>query len=219
MMVQQPVNLFAISTDITSFSIWEEGLRVLLIPEEDGKWRLPGGYIAMDEDLDGCARRHLYNQTGLKNIYLEQLYTFSCPDRDSQQPTVSVAHFALVSPESLKCCARCYNNRLLGWFSVHNLPLLVLHQTDVIAMAYKRLAAKLNYSTIALQLMPKQFTLGALQSVYETILNASLDKRNFRKRMLAMDCIEPTSGMLRQGKHRPARLYRVKAPGKVEFTR
>jgi 8-oxo-dGTP diphosphatase len=218
-MVQQPGNLFAISTDITPFSIWEEGLRVLLAPEENEKWKLPGGYIAANEELDTCARRHLYDQTGLKDIYLEQLYTFGCPDRNPQQPTVAVTYFALVPPESLQSCAQRHGNRLLGWFSVHNLPLLILDQSHVIAMAYKRLAAKLSYSTIALQLMPKQFTLRALQSVYETILEASLDKRNFRKRMLAMNCIEATSGMLRQGKHRPARLYRVKTPGKVEFIR
>lgn len=218
-MVQLPGNLYAISTDITSFSVWKEGLQVLLVSEGDNKWRLPGGYVAVGEDLDSCARRHLYIQTGLKNIYLEQLYTFNCLDRDSQPSAVSVAYFALVPPESVKRCTQCFNNRLLDWFSIHDLPLLIHHQTDVVAMAYKRLAAKLNYSTIALQLMPKQFTLRALQSVYETILDASLDKRNFRKRMLAMDCIEATSGMLRQGKHRPARLYRVKMPGKVEFIR
>jgi 8-oxo-dGTP diphosphatase len=219
-MVRQLDNLFAISTDITPFSIWKEGLRVLLVPEEDGKWKLPGGsYIATHEDLDSCVRRHLYNQTGLKDVYLEQLYTFACPDGDPQQPNVSVTYFALVSPENLKHCAQCPDNHLLRWFSINDLPLLILNQTDVIAMAYKRLAAKLSYSTIALQLMPEQFTLRALQSVYETILEASLDKRNFRKRMLAMNCIEATSGMLRQGKHRPARLYRVKTPGKVEFIR
>jgi 8-oxo-dGTP diphosphatase len=189
------------------------------VPQENETWKLPGGYIAANEDLDTCARRHLYDQTGLKDIYLEQLYTFGCPHRAPQQPTISVTYFALVPPESLKRCAQCPDNRLLRWFSIHNLPLLLLHQADVIAMAYKRLAAKLNYSTIALQLMPKQFTLRALQSVYETILEASLDKRNFRKRMLAMNCIEATNGTLRQGKHRPARLYRVKTPGKVEFIR
>jgi 8-oxo-dGTP diphosphatase len=218
-MVQQLGKLFAISTDIIPFSIWEEGLKVFLVPEENEMWKLPGGYMATNNDLDICARHHLYNQTGLKNIYLEQLYTFACPNRDAQQPTVSVTYFALVSPESLKRCDQYHHNHLLRWFSIHKLPLLILDQTSVIAMAYKRLASKLSYSTIALQLMPEQFTLGALQSVYETILEASLDKRNFRKRILAMDCIEATSGMLRQGKHRPARLYRVKTPGKVEFVR
>lgn len=209
--------LFAISTDIAPFTILNERLQVLLVYQGDEQWRLPGGYAGADEDLDTSARRHLSKQTGLRNIYLEQLYTFGDPDRDPQQRSICVAYFALVPPESLAPGASFQSTHKLVWFPEDNLPLLILDHADVIAAAHKRLAAKLTYSTIALQLMPQHFTLGALQAVYETILQAPLDKRNFRKRMLAMDCIAATNRTLRQGKHRPARLYQVKEPGKVEI--
>lgn len=208
---------FAISTDIVPFSILDERLQVLLLNHENEQWRLPGGYAGAEEDLDTSALRHLYTQTRLNNIYLEQLYTFGCPNRDPRQRTVCVAYFALVPPESLDLSASSQTNSKLSWFPKDNLPSMVLDHSDVIKVAHKRLAAKLTYSTIALQLMPQHFTLGALQTVYETILEAPLDKRNFRKRMLAINCIAPTTQTLRQGKHRPARLYQVKEPGKVEI--
>lgn len=206
----------AVCTDVVLFSIRHERLEVLLIRQQDDLWSLPGGSMTADEDLNVSALRHLEERTGVKGVYLEQLYTFSCPDRVPGRRVVSVAYYALVPWEGLPVLAE---DRELEWFAVKDLPLLILDHGEMVALAHQRLAAKLDYSTIALQFMPDRFTLSALQTVYETILGEVLDKRNFRKRVLALDCIEDTGQVSREGHHRPARLYRVKAPGKVDIIR
>lgn len=206
----------AVCTDVVLFSIRQERLEVLLLSQQGGPWSLPGGSMTADEDLNVSARRHLEELTGVSGVYLEQLYTFSCPDRVPGRRVVSVAYYALASRESLPVPA---GDGGLQWFPVKGLPPLILDHGEMIAMAHQRLAAKLDYSTIALQFMPERFTLSALQTVYETILDEALDKRNFRKRVLALDCIEDTGQVSREGHHRPARLYRVKTPGKVNIIR
>ena len=107
----------------------------------------------------------------------------------------------------------------VAWIEVGRLPPLAFDHTEIVAMAHQRLTAKLNYSTIALQFMPENFTLSELQQVYESILGERLDKRNFRKRLMALDCIKDTGNSRLNGNHRPARLYTVKLPGTVEFTK
>ncbi len=211
-----PINFFTISTDVVLFSIRNERLEVLLVKRQGEIWKLPGGSLAFNEDLDASALRHLQEQAGLRGVYLEQLYTFGQPDRTPKNRIISVAYYALVPLQQLCLCGSSTDEKPC-WFTMDNtLPASPDH-SEIIAMAHRRLAAKLSYSTIALQFMPKRFTLSALQSVYEIILGETLDKRNFRKRVLSMGCIETTGEFSREGNHRPARLYRVKNPGKVEF--
>ena len=210
-------NTLTISTDVVLFSIRTERLEVLLVALDNSCWRLPGGGMAADDDLDSSALYHLEQQTGVRGVYLEQLYTFGRPERHPTQRLVSVAYYALAPNEQLRLCKRQGDG--LDWFAITWLPPLALDHAAIIALAHKRLAAKLAYSTIALQFMPEHFTLSALQSVYETILGAALDKRNFRKRVLAIGCLEATSELDRNGQHRPARLYRARTPGKVEFVK
>ena len=105
----------------------------------------------------------------------------------------------------------------MAWSALAALPDLLQDHAGIVALAHRRLASKLAYSTIALQLMPELFTLTELQAVNETILGEILDKRNFRKRVLALDCIEATGETARRGGHRPAQLYRAKRPGQVDF--
>jgi len=207
--------LIAVATEVVLFSIRRERLDVLLVAR-DGARGLPGGYAAIHEGLDASARRHLEEQTGIRGVYLEQLYTFGRPDRDPRQRVVSVAYYALVPANRLNRQPTA-DSLSADWAPVHALPSLVLDHGDVVRMAHRRLASKLAYSTIALQFMPERFTLSALQKVYETILGEPLDKRNFRKRILAQNGIEATSELFREGNHRPARLYRVKQPGTVQF--
>jgi 8-oxo-dGTP diphosphatase len=206
----------AISTDVVLFSIHNERLEVLLIPQQDGYWSLPGGHLAADEDLDSSVLRHLREQTGMVGVYLEQLYTFGRCDRNPWQRMVSVAYYALVSPHKLQLCHSAQEAKL-QWFATDKLPRLVLDHDQIITLAQRRLAAKLAYSTIALQFLPERFTLSDLQRVYETILDEVLDKRNFRKRVLTMDCIEATGELSRLGNHRPAKLYRAKRLDKIEI--
>lgn len=207
---------FFISTDVVLFSIRNERLEVLLVAQTDDLWSLPGGHTALTEDLEASALRHLQVQTGIQNVYLEQLYTFGRPNRDPQQRVVSVAYYALVPSRQLQLRPLAQDEEL-SWFSVRGLPSLALDHDEVVTLANRRLAAKLTYSTIALQFLPELFALSDLQRVYETILGEPLDKRNFRKRILAMDYVEATGELSRQGKHRPARLYRAKHPGKINI--
>lgn len=205
-----------LTTDVAPFAICGERLAVLLA-RRSADWTLPGGPLRPGEDLDAAARRHLAEQTGLREVYLEQLYTFGQPDRSTGHRTVTVAYYALVPAGGHPTEAAPTVGAAPGWATVDALPALAPDQAEIVALAHRRLAAKLAYSTIALQLMPERFTLSELQAVHATILGEPLDKRNFRKRVLALDCIEATGEMARRGGHRPARLYRAKRPGQVDF--
>ncbi len=210
----------AVTTDVVIFTIRAQELEVLLIRRGSepfkGSWALPGGFAGIDEDLAACAERELEEETGVSGVYLEQLYTFGAPDRDPRERVISVAYYALVPPDLISIRAAS-DAREVAWFQVNRLPPLAFDHDIIVAMAHKRLSAKLNYSTIALQFLPEKFTLSELQQVYESILNEKLDKRNFRKRVLALDCIRDTGESRRNGNHRPARLYAVKSRGTVEF--
>lgn len=210
----------AVSTDIVIFTIQDEKLKVLLIrraaePFKD-KWALPGGFVRIDEDLERGAVRELQEETGVAGVYLEQLYTFGRPDRDPRERVITVAYYALVPIDSLHLHAAS-DAKQVQWFSCQRLPALAFDHKQIIAMARQRLASKLDYSTIALQFMPEKFTLSELQKVYEIILGEKLDKRNFRKRILALKCIKDTGQERRNGSHRPARLYTLTSPRTVEF--
>lgn len=210
----------AVTTDIVIFTIQAEELKVLLIQRAgdpyQGKWALPGGFIEIDEDLEHAAARELEEETGVTGVYLEQLYTFGRPNRDPRERVITVAYYALVPIDRLHIRAAS-DAKQVDWFPCHHLPELAFDHKHIIDMAHQRLASKLDYSTIALQFMPEKFTLGELQKVYEIILNEDLDKRNFRKRVQSFKCIESTGEERRNGNHRPARLYKLTAPGTVEF--
>lgn len=208
----------AVTTNVVIFTIRSGLLRLLLVKRARdpfrGYWALPGGFISLDEDLEQSAARTLERETGIRGVYLEQLYTFGRPDRDPRERVITVAYYALVPAHRVEVREA---DDTVGWFALDALPPLALDHADIVGLAMQRLAAKLDYSTIAFQFMPDHFTLGELQSVYETILRAQLDKRNFRKRILALDRIEETGGERRNGSHRPAKLYRVKNPDRVEI--
>lgn len=210
----------AVSTDIVIFTIQEQELKVLLIrrlsePFQNG-WALPGGFVEIDEDLDQAALRELQEETGISGVYLEQLYTFGKPDRDPRERVITISYYSLVPIDRLTVGAAS-DARELGWYDIEALPELAFDHKQIIAKAKQRLTAKLDYSTIALQFMPGKFTLSELQRVYEIIHGESLDKRNFRKRVMAFGCIDDTGEVRRNGSHRPARLYTLKSPGQVEF--
>jgi 8-oxo-dGTP diphosphatase len=210
----------AVTTDVVLFTIQDERLEVLLIRRGSepfkGRWALPGGFVDIDEDLLACAKRELEEETGVTGIYLEQLYTFGTPDRDPRERVISVTYYALVPRERLTIRAAS-DAEAVAWFPFQQLPPLAFDHDQIVALAHERLAGKLEYSTIALQFMPERFTLTQLQSVYEVVLGQRLDKRNFRRRILALNCIGECGEWLRQVNHRPAKLYRVKSPGTVEF--
>ena len=198
-----------VAVDVVIFSIDAGELKTLLVQVREGpyagRWAFPGGLVHMDESLDDAARRELSAKTGLGGIYLEQLRTFGDPGRDPQARVVSTAYFALVPGTDMLGQSDKYAD--VAWFSVRRLPPLAYDHDAVAGAALERLRAKLAYTNLVYGLLPAEFTLGELQEIYEIILGRRLDRRNFRKKILA-------SGLLRQlrrqrrGAHRPAALYR-----------
>ena len=146
----------------------------------------------------------LERETGVTDLYLEQLFTASSLDASS--PSVAVAYIALVEPSAVRL--REEEAWLPAWYAVDELPELAFHNKAVIAQAVARVGAKLDYTNIAYGLLPEQFTFRQLHETYEAILTRPLDRRNFRKRMLSIGIIEPTGDTRREGAHRPAKLYR-----------
>ena len=209
-----------LTTNIVIFTLRDEQLKLLLIrrrtPPFQGCWSLPGGVVGTDEDVEANAMRKLEDSTGLSGIYLEQLYTFSAPERDPRERVISVAYYALVASKRLHLRTD-EDSEGVGWYSLNELPELAFDHAQMVDTAHQRLAAKLDYSTIAFQFMPELFTLSDLQNVFQIILNRDLDKRNFRKRMRAMEQIRQTSQVQKSGSHRPARLYRVNNPHEVRI--
>lgn len=210
----------AVTTDIVIFTVRDNQLKLLLIMRKgepfQGKWALPGGFVQMDEDLETSARRELAEETGVSGVYLEQLYTFGAVNRDPRERVITVAYYALIASDKTVLQAAT-DAEAVGWFSMDDLPKLAFDHQQIVDKAHERLVAKLDYSTIAFQFLPEEFTLSQLQDVYEIILREEMDRRNFRKWALALDQIEETGEMRCDGPHRPAKLYHVINPGKVEI--
>lgn len=210
----------AVTTDIVIFTIRQDELKILLIkralPPHRNQWALPGGFIKLEESLEEGAKRELQEETGVTGVYLEQLYTFGRPDRDPRERVITVAYLALIPANEPEIKAAT-DAEDVSWFGLKELPDLAFDHKRILKMAHERLVAKLDYSTIAFQFMPKDFTLSELQQVYEVILREPIDKRNFRKRILSLNLIKETGKARKAGAHRPAKLYRVKNPNRIDF--
>jgi len=210
----------AVTADIVVFTIRDDQLELLLIRRAQapykGKWALPGGFVDIDEGLDEAASRELKEETGVSDVYLEQLYTFGKPKRDPRERVITVAYYALIPSDKMQLQAAT-DAEAVGWFGMNELPKLAFDHADIVSMAHQRLASKLDYSTLAFQFLPESFTLHELQNIYEIICQEELDKRNFRKWVLGLGQIEETGGKRTGGAHRPAKLYKMKFPDKVEI--
>ena len=201
----------ALTVDCVVFGVDEEDLKVMLIqrdlPPFEGKWALPGGFVHVDETLDEAARRELEEETALHKVFLEQLFTFGEVHRDPRERVVSVAYYALVKLSDHRVHAAT-DARDAAWFGVHDVPSLAFDHPDILQMALERLRGKLRYQPVGFELLPKKFTLSQLQHLYELVLERDLDKRNFRKRVLAMDLLIETDEVEQDVAHRAARLFR-----------
>jgi 8-oxo-dGTP diphosphatase len=194
---------------VVIFTVEAERLQVLLIkrsaqPHRDS-WSLPGGRLNEGESLAEAATRRLETETGVTDVFLEQLYTFSDLD---DAGSVAVAYWALVDKGSVRLARR--DEWQPAWHSADSLPGLAFHNADVVAYARGRLRNKLAYSNVTYSLLPEEFSLSQLQRTYEAILSRALDKRNFRKRILSLGILEPTGKQAGEGRHRPAQLYRFR---------
>jgi 8-oxo-dGTP diphosphatase len=196
-----------IAVIVVIFTVQDGELRVLLIHRSGepciGRWALPGGSLAESESLADAASRKLLEETGVRDVFLEQLYTFDGLDGESN--SAAVAYFALVDPRLVRL--RLEPVWEPAWFPVGELPELAFNNQNVIDYSVERLRNKLEYTNVAYSLMPATFTLSDLQAVYESIFGRAFDKRNFRRRMLSQEIIRPTGRVVARGAHRPAELY------------
>lgn len=186
-------------------------LRVLLIRRRHwpfgGCWAIPGGFVHMDESLDGAARRELEEETGLRDVYMEQLYTFGEPQRDPRTRVISVSYYALLPGHDHEAHAADDAGEA-RWFPVSGLPPLAFDHAAILDVALRRLRAKAGYAGIAREFLPPAFTLRHLRRIYETVLGRTLDRANFTRHMLTGGDVEETGEIDRGGAHRPAKLYR-----------
>ena len=201
----------ALTVDCVVFGLDDEDLKVMLIQRDlepfAGHWALPGGFVRMEESLDDAAARELQEETGIGKVFLEQLYSFSTPDRDPRGRVVSVAYYALVNLRDHRVLAAT-DARSAAWFPVSDTPSLAFDHEAILAMAHERLKGKVRYQPIGFELLPRKFTLTQLQRLYEQVLETSLDKRNFRKKILSMELLVETDEIEQDVAHRAARLYR-----------
>lgn len=216
----------SVAVDIVLLTVVDDKLQAFAIKRREhpdrGLWGLPGGFVKIDESLDRCAQRILTEKTGLRRQFLEQLYTFGEPDRDPRTRIITVTYYALVPPERLRGVetdeAKLMNVKVpwkgetggLAWLqdtSGKDSPLAFDHET-ILGLAVQRLRGKLAYAPIGFELLPRQFTLRQLQLIHETILDRSLNKDSFRRKMLASGMVIATGQREADVGHRPAELYR-----------
>lgn len=201
----------ALTVDCVVFGLDEHDLKVLLIQRRlapfQHAWALPGGFVRVDETLDAAARRELQEEAGVTDVYLEQLYTFGALDRDPRERVVTVAYYALAKLSDHKIRAAT-DAMGVGWFALDDLPKLAFDHGEIVRIAHERLRGKVRYAPIGFELLPPRFSLTQLQRLYEIVLGTELDKRNFRKKLLAMDLLVETDEYEQGVRHRAARLYR-----------
>lgn len=203
----------ALAVDMVIFTVGEDDLLVLLIQRRGepfaGRWAIPGGFVDPGESLDDAATRELREETGVADVFLEQLYTFGEPGRDPRGRVISVAYYALLrQAPAISAADDAADAR---WFPLRALPPLAFDHATILDYALSRVRNKVEYTNIVYSLLPDTFSLSELQRVYEIILGRALDKRNFRKKINSLDLVEPTGEERRDGAHRPARLYRFRA--------
>jgi 8-oxo-dGTP diphosphatase len=198
--------------DVVIFTLRQDDLQVLLVqrkhPPFEGRWAIPGGFVDEGESLEAAARRELEEETGVQNVYLEQLYTFGEPRRDPRGRVITVTYLALVpAPLAVQAGSDASQAR---WWSVYHLPgRIAFDHDEILKYALQRLRYKLEYTAAGFQLLPPTFTLTELQKAYETILGEPLDKRNFRRRILEAAVLEE-AGVISESRGRPAKLYRFR---------
>ena len=211
------------TVDLVIFTVRDDHLQTLLVKRSEhpakGWWALPGGFIDIHQDasIGDCARRKLIEKTGVAAPYLEQLKTYGSRDRDPRHWTATTVYFALMASNAV-CLGG--NQEDVRWMPIHGDGVafaLAFDHSKILADAIERLRSKLEYTHIAVHLLPQTFTLPELQKTYEIILQESLDKSSFRRRVTQADMLEEIPGKQREGSGRPAQLYRFRQYEKQTF--
>ena len=183
----------SVTTDCVIFGYDGKDLKLLLvergIPPFKGMWALPGGYLQMDEDAIDGAKRELFEETGLRDAYIEQFRTFSAVDRDPRGRVITIAHLALVRISEVKGGDDAAKAR---WFPLKDVPQLAFDHDMILREAMKALRQKIHFEPVGFELLPAVFTMPQLQHLYESILDVRFDRRNFASKMLHLGILEDT---------------------------
>ena len=210
----------AVTTDCVIFGFNGERLQVLLIERGiepyKGHWAFPGGFLKMDETAEEGAKRELKEETGLADAYIQQLYTFSNPDRDPRERVITIAYYALVKIQEVKGGDDAASAR---WFSLDEIPPLAFDHDYILRMATQRLREQIHFQPIGFELLPEKFTIKELQSLYEAILGINFDRRNFAKKMLHLEILTELDETVWPTPKREARLYKFNADKYEELKR
>jgi ADP-ribose pyrophosphatase YjhB (NUDIX family) len=198
-----------IAVDCILFGFNRNELKLLLTKRsfepEKGKWSLIGGFVKQDESLDDAAKRILYKLTGLNNIFMEEVKAFSCVNRDPVERTISIAYYALIKTGKNLKISGDYGAQ---WFPVTRLPELIFDHTEMVRAAHEKLENMARHQPIGFELLPKKFTIPQLRKLYEAIYDKDLDKRNFSRKILAMDLLKKLNEKDKSTSKKGAYLYR-----------
>ncbi|WP_298238252.1 NUDIX domain-containing protein [uncultured Algibacter sp.] len=199
-----------LSVDAVVFGYEEGNISVLLIKRKydpfKGQWAIPGGFVENNESLEDAVERELFEETGIKINYLEQLYTFGKPNRDPRGRVVSIAYFGLVRPNAFKLYAST-DAEQAQWFNINDLPKLSFDHKEILKTAIERLQGKITYEPIGFELLDKKFPFSDLEKLYTTLLGREIDRRNFRKKIVGLNVLDELDEKVSKGSGRPANLF------------
>ena len=200
--------LLAVNCIIFGFD--RDGLKLLLFQRKvapfKGEWSLIGSFVKIKESVTKAAERVLKIHTGLANVFMEELGSYSGVDRDPGDRVISIAHYALMRlQEEDKQIAQEYKAQ---WFELDNLPVLILDHQQMVEDALEKLRRKARYRPIGFELLPEKFTIPQLRVLYEVIYQRALDRRNFRKKILSMNVLEKLEEKDKTSSRKGAFLYR-----------
>lgn len=200
----------AVTVDCIIFGFDGQNLKVMLIQRKSEPfakmWALPGAFVDETESLENCAERVLMKECNISGVYLEQLFTFGNPSRDPRERVISVAYMGLVKTADFELIAG--NDELqIEWQDVDHIPDLAFDHHQILQTAIDRIRGKIRYQPIGFELMNAKFTLPQLQQLYEAILGQSLDRRNFRKKLLSMQILKQLSEKQQNVAHKAAFYY------------
>ncbi len=200
----------SVSIDCLLFGFNQGTLKILMVKHGEGiskgKWALPGGWINYHESIDDAASRILKALTGVSNIYLEQLRAFGDLDRYPTKRVITIAYFALVKPENYSLHPG-FTASDAKWVDIKSVPKLPYDHKKILDFGFAHLKHKVRHEPIGFNLLPKKFTLLALQELYESILGNPLDKSNFRRKLMNMNLLVPSKEKQKDVSHRAAALY------------
>jgi 8-oxo-dGTP diphosphatase len=201
---------FHVAVDCIIFGFDQSELKLLIHKRQfepaKGGWSLFGGFVQNNESLDEAANRVLFELTGLQKIYMEELQSYGEVNRDPAGRVISVAYFALISAEDFTGASSSQNGAT--WVSLKDLPPLIMDHNDMVDKGLRRLKRRAASQPIGFELLPKKFTMPQLQALYEAIYQADLDKRNFRKKILAMNVLIKLDQKDKTSSRKGAFLYR-----------